>query len=340
MEKNRKPFVIPVFIPHSGCPHRCSFCNQTTITTVDRSLPSPEQFRSVVRKYLSWKKETRSSVQIAFFGGNFLGLAPDYIDQILSEADAFVHEGVVDGIRFSTRPDTIAEKSLDDISSHFVSTIEIGVQSLDDRVLKLAKRGHSAEDSLNAAALLKKRGYETGLQMMTGLYGDTETGALETGDKIAACNPDFVRIYPAVVLKGSHLASLYGKGEYRPMSLDDSVTLVKKLYLMFSEKGIDVIRMGLQASEELDDGAHILAGPYHPAFGHLVFSEVFLDKARHLLSERLPENRVAFFVSPRSISRFRGLKNKNIHALKDEFNLQRIDVRGDSTMDMADLRLG
>ncbi|MEA3427760.1 MAG: radical SAM protein, partial [Thermodesulfobacteriota bacterium] len=185
-------------------------------------------------------------------------------------------------------------------------------------------------DTKKAVCLLKERNYEIGIQMMVGLPGDDDTGALDSGRRIAELYPDFVRIYPTLVLDKSPLAGWYRKGEYTPLSLQQCVSLVKRLYLLFRENGINVIRMGLQASESLDKESTILAGPYHPAFGHLVFSEIFLDKASAAMEMEKPlHNMISIKVNPKNISKIRGLNNMNIKALKKRFNIKSIQIIAD-----------
>ena len=322
-----KPFIIPIFIPHAGCPHQCAFCNQSTITNIKRKIPSPEKLYSLIDTFLKYKGKLRNQVQIAFFGGNFLGLKTQHIESLLHEAGKFVTAGSVDSLRFSTRPDTINNETLDILNPFPVSTIELGVQSMDDHVLAMSKRGHTSADTKKAVRLLKERNYEIGLQMMVGLPGDDETKAQLTGRRIADMSPDFVRIYPTVVLAGSLLAKWYQNGKYAPMPLEQCITLVKNLYLLFRENDIKVIRMGLQASEDLEKGSEILAGPYHSAFGHLVFSRIFLDMATAILnSKKYARDEVVIKVNPRDISKMRGLKNRNIEALKRKFNFKSIKI--------------
>jgi len=332
-ETRNKPFIIPVFLPNIGCPHQCAFCNQRAITSIKQKIPSPERLHKIVNNFLKYKGKDRSLVQIAFFGGNFLGLRSAHIQSLLYETSKFVTAGSVDSLRFSTRPDTISNETLDILTPFPVSTIELGVQSMDDHVLVMSKRGHTSVDTKNAVRLLKKRNYEIGLQMMVGLPGDDETKALLTGRRIADMSPDFVRIYPTVVFAGSLLAKWYQNGKYAPMSLEQCITLVKKLYLLFRENDIKVIRMGLQASEDLEKGSEILAGPYHSAFGHLVFSRIFLDMATAILeSEVSVRNEVRIRVHPRAISKMRGLKNINIETLKRKYNIKSIKIIPDISL--------
>ena len=301
-------------------------------------MTTPAELRFQIREFLKYKKENRKPVQIAFFGGNFLGLKTEEIKSLLDSAAEFVSAGQVDGIRFSTRPDTINERCLEMIKDYPVSTVELGVQSMDDQVLVLAGRGHSASDTIRAVEQLKERHFRIGLQMMVGLPGDDDTGALTTAQRIADLGPDFVRIYPTLVVANSRLAGWYQNGDYTPLTLEEGVSLVKKIYLKYLKAGIDVIRMGLQASEDLEDGTTVLAGPYHPAFGHLVHSEIFLDMAVSAIeSTNSLKETLTIFVNPRSISKMRGLNNSNIKRLQSCFQLTSIAVKPDASISESNL---
>lgn len=328
-----RPFIIPVFLPHAGCPHQCVFCNQVSITGRRHGAIAPDQIRSQIHQFLQYKIEGRKPVQISFYGGNFLGLNPGNINRLLDLAVDFIRQGQVDSIRFSTRPDTITPDHLDIIADYPVETVELGVQSMDDHVLTQAGRGHSAEDTVRAVKQLKAYPFNIGLQMMVGLPGDNEIRALTTAAKIAALQPDFVRIYPTVVVRNSKLARWYQNGSYTPLGLEEAVTLVKKIYLLFKNHNLPVIRMGLQAAKELEDDSTVLAGPYHPAFGHLVYSEVFLDAAREAIEnvETLAET-ITIAVNPRSISKMRGLKNLNIDKLKRQYQFKTVAVVPDASL--------
>lgn len=328
-----RPFIIPIFLPHMGCPHQCAFCNQTAITRERRRVLSPEQLRARIDAFLGFRGKPRHNTQIAFFGGNFLGLKEADIRSLLDEASKFVSAEKADSIRISTRPDTIQKDRLDILSGYPVSTVELGVQSMDDGVLTRAKRGHTAGHTERAVGLLKEHPYEIGLQMMVGLPGDDERKSMNTARRIADLKPDFVRIYPTVVLRDSLLAQWYEAGKYTPLTLDACVTLVKKLYLLFRDKKIPVIRMGLQASEGLENDGAILAGPYHPSFGHMVHSEIFLDAATAALeAEKVRKGRVCIHVHPRSISKMKGHKNRNVHFLKERFKIESIEIVPDVSM--------
>jgi histone acetyltransferase (RNA polymerase elongator complex component) len=329
-----KPFIIPIFLPHSGCPHRCVFCDQSTITGQTTALPSPEQIRREIRTFLSYKKGARAPVQISFYGGNFLGQPEKAVRRQLDIASEFIASADVDSIRFSTRPDTIDPERLEWLSGYRVTTVEIGAQSMDDTVLKKSNRGHTARDTDNAMALLKSGGYETGLQIMPGLPGDTAAGTLETGRRALDLSPDIVRIYPAVVLAGSPLAAWFETGRYTPLPLADAVALTARLYRLFENKGVRVIRMGLQAAATLNPGMSVLAGPYHPAFGQLVMAKLFFDSICRAL-ERAGEraDTISIAVHPRSVSNLKGQKNSNLDLLERRFSIRGISVLTEPALD-------
>jgi histone acetyltransferase (RNA polymerase elongator complex component) len=336
-----KPFIIPVFIPHSGCPHQCAFCNQKAISGQNAKKILTTDVREQIHRFLAFPRDEHRSVQISFYGGNFLGLRRSTIFALLEVAHGFIKQGEVNGIRFSTRPDTISRESLELLRDYPVQTIEIGVQSMDDQVLSKSRRGHTARDTEMAVQLLNTTPYEIGLQMMIGLPGDSEASMQMTARKIAGFTPDFVRIYPAVVLKGSPMAAWYAEGKYHPLPLDEAVKQAKGLYLFFKDKAIPVIRMGLQASEELDAEKTVLAGPYHPAFGHLVLSNIWLEKASELLAaEKISHARAVFHVRPENISNLRGQRNGNILRLMERFHLEAIDVKPDENLAGEDICLG
>ncbi len=331
LENSIKPFIIPVFIPHAGCPHRCVFCNQKVITRSQAQIPSNEQIQACIRTYLTYLTPHRKPVQVAFFGGNFLGIDCREILRILDVAASFVHDGIVDGIRFSTRPDTLTADRMAILKDFPVSTIEIGAQSMNDAVLSLSRRGHTAQQTASAVEIARADGYEVGVQMMVGLPGDDDNGAILSGRRIAALCPDFVRIYPTVVLEHSPLADWYRQGLYVPLSLSVGVSLVKRLYLIFRKNNIRVIRMGLQPTMDLENGSVLLAGPFHPAFGHLVIAEIYRDRAVEMLTSIAGDlETVLLYVHPKQISAMRGMKNENIHYLKNRFQIRHIAVEGNA----------
>jgi histone acetyltransferase (RNA polymerase elongator complex component) len=329
----KTPFIVPVFIPHGGCPHTCAFCDQTAITGARFKGPNTSEARRAIQTFLKYRRSPDRYTEIAFFGGNFLGLAPSHIKEYLDMAAGYVIRDEVQGIRFSTRPDTITPEALNTVAPFPISTVELGAQSMDDIVLARSQRGHRARDTQLAVERLRTQGYEVGLQMMLGLPGDTRESVMFTGRQLVALAPAFVRIYPTVVLKNSPLAAWYLQGRYIPLSLELAVSWTKALYKMFTERGIAVIRMGLPASSELNPGSAMLAGPHHPAFGHLVKAALFYDRAVKLIETRPHSgHEISFRLHPRRISQFRGLANANIAKLQRKFGVQTVRVIPDESV--------
>jgi histone acetyltransferase (RNA polymerase elongator complex component) len=261
-------------------------------------------------------------------------LPPGRIRRLLTRASEWVDKGHLDGIRFSTRPDTVDPQTLDLIADFPVRCVELGAQSMDDEVLRQSRRGHTADDTTAAVQRLKAGGYAVGLQLMVGLPGDEEKRLLETARRIADLSPAFVRIYPTLVLEGSLLAKWYLEDRYRPLPLDEAVDLCMKLYRFMRRNAIPVIRTGLQPTEDLVTGRGLLAGPYHPAFGDLVQSACFLAAVREALRRSpLLKDTIELRVHPRNISRAHGQRNANCAALRKEFGFSAVRVRPDLGLD-------
>ncbi|MEE9615237.1 MAG: radical SAM protein [Thermodesulfobacteriota bacterium] len=264
-----RKLVIPVFIPFGGCPHQCVFCDQAGITGVE-ALPATGEVHEMIEKYLSTWKGGRGngSKEAAFYGGTFTGLSPELQREYLKTAYEFVLSGRLDALRVSTRPDYISPDTIKLLKEYRVETVEIGVQSMSDEVLKKSGRGHSAGDTVRAVGLLREAGLSVGLQLMPGLPGDTVDSIVDTARKAAALKPDFVRLYPALVMKDTPLYDIYKRGEYTPWPLDEMVGVLSEAMGVFERTGIKVIRVGLQPTEDLEKS--IVAGPYHPALRDLV----------------------------------------------------------------------
>jgi histone acetyltransferase (RNA polymerase elongator complex component) len=328
-----RPFIIPVFIPHAGCPHRCAFCNQPLVTGRPEASPDPEDSLASADEFLRFRSRRSGPAQLAFFGGNFLGLPYERLRRLLDTASRWVSEARLDGIRFSTRPDTVSAETLDLIGAYPVKCVELGVQSMNDDVLRRSRRGHSAADTETAVRRLKDRGYDVGVQLMVGLPGDEAASLLDTGRRVAGLCPAFVRIYPTLVLEGSLLAHWFREGRYRPLSLEEAVGLSMKLYGCLRQRRIPVVRTGLQPTADLADGRGVIAGPFHPAFGQLVQSACYLDAIRREIGRRPSTGAtIELRVHPREISRVRGQRNSNCSALKMEFGFSGVRVIPDADL--------
>lgn len=303
---------ISIFIPHLGCPHKCSFCDQKAITSVTEA-PTPNEVENIVRDAVSGGRCNPQNTEIAFFGGSFTAIERDYMISLLSVAKKMVDIYGLEGIRISTRPDAIDDDVLNILKEYGVTAIELGAQSTDNNVLKLNRRGHTFENIEKASKLIKDYGFSLGLQMMTGLYGSNDKIDRKTAEDIANLSPDTVRIYPAITLKNTFLANLYQRGIYIPPTLENTVSLCAELLNFFNEQEIKVIKLGLHSSTEVEE--NYVAGPYHQSFRELCESKIFLNNAINVLENAPKNSEINLYVNTKSISKMIGNNKNNILAL-------------------------
>lgn len=307
-------YNIPIFVPHKGCPNDCSFCNQKSITGQQNEQKTEDICREIEEYVLTFEKDRYA--EIAFFGGSFTGIEKQRQFELLETAQRFVQEGKVNGIRLSTRPDYISVDILDYLKDFGVTAIELGVQSMDDEVLLKNNRGHNTDSVIYAAELIKSYGcFSLGLQQMLGLLGATEQSDVKTAEKIAALSPETVRIYPTVVLEGTRLYELYKTGEYTPYTVEQAVETGSYAYEIYTKANIKVIRMGLQATEAINENGQIY-GPYHSSYGELVKSRVLRRELERLLDNCGGE--VVLRANPSLISKLVGNKRANIEYFKNK----------------------
>lgn len=309
-----KNFIIPIFIPHWGCPHQCVFCSQNQITGCWQPMRA-EDVKREIQAGLARLTQQRH-VEVAFYGGSFTALPLETQEELLHPAFSARKSGAIQGIRLSTRPDCINNKVLELLKSFAVGTVELGVQSLDDRVLAKSERGHTSAQSLSALELLRREGFYTVAQLMVGLPEEDWESLLCTGKRLVAAKPDAIRIYPTVVLPYTPLAALYERGCYQPLSLNEAILKAAFLKLQAEFNGITVIRVGLQATELLDSDGAIVAGPYHPAFGELVSNKIFYLMVARVLEAQPGHSTLTIRHHPKDHSKIRGLANCNYHQWK------------------------
>ncbi len=331
--------IIPFFINNRGCPHRCIFCNERMIAG-DRPEEITASYISETVNLFLRKAGNKNNIQIAFYGGNFTGMDRSAQESFLSYTAPFIENGSVASLRISTRPDAIDEERLDLLQASGVRSVEIGIQSMDDEVLERAKRGHTAADVIRAVAMLKERGFETGVHLMAGLPGDNEERFKRTVEKVIALAPASVRIHPVIVFRDTELAEMFTAGEYKPLSIDEAVCLCKEPVKKFQAAGIPVIRLGLQTTAEMEQPGSILAGPFHPAFGALVYESIFADMALSLLSEKkILGTKIGFRISPQDVSHLRGHRNRNLKSIMKRFGLDDITVISDPQQTRGEIAL-
>ena len=332
-----RPFIIPIFMPNAACPHPCVFCNQKAVSPADDPLPSPQEVDGRIARFLSYKRPERKQVQIAFYGGNFLGLPQKTARAYLGLGQKWVDEKRANGLRLSTRPDTIDGAGLACLADFSVQTVEMGVQSMDDAVLAKIKRGHGAKETAAATRALKSAGFQVGLQLMVGLPGEDEASVQHTARAVAALGPDFVRIHPTLVLKNTVLEKWRVSGAFRPLSLEQAVHRVKLVYEEMARAGICVVRMGLHPDGELTAPGTVTAGPFHPAFGELVLSALFEDSAVKKISDILAEKgpkpaRITLTVHPRKLSAAFGPKKSTLARLAARFPEICLEIKADAAV--------
>lgn len=323
----KKQYIIPIFVPHLGCPNDCVFCNQKSISGQAKQV-TKEDVKNIIEEHLKYIKKD-SKVEVAFFGGSFTGIEEAKQEELLSTAYEYIKQKKVDSIRISTRPDYIDKKILKRLKKYKVKTIELGVQSANDYILKKAGRGHTFEDVVKASKLIRWYGFELGHQMMVGLPESTTVDEINTAKQLIKLKPKMVRIYPVLVIKNTKLEKDYNEGKYKPLTVTQAVEVCKELVKLFVKKHIEVIRIGLQPTDTItnpdNDRSEVVAGPFHPAFRQLVESgmwyDVIVEKIKQL-NTKVKE--VVVTVNPADVNNVIGQRKDNINNLRDVYDVNLI----------------
>lgn len=330
-KSTRRRLVIPIFVPHVGCPRLCVFCNQRSISG-NNNIPSRQETTDTIEQYLEVANRY-DVVEVAFFGGSFTAIHPALQEDFLSCVYPYIGKGV-DYVRISTRPDCINDEILMRLKKYRVHVIELGAQSMDDKVLEASLRGHTSRHTIEASELIKREGFVLGLQTMPGLPMSDRNSDIETAKKIAALGPDLVRIYPTIIIKKTHLETMYRQGKYEPQTLEYMIDLCAELVEIYEKEGIDIARIGLQSSENMTEEKEIVAGPYHPAFGQLVHSrralQGIVDRVREM---RIGGGKVLIRVPEKELSTYIGQRRSNVLKLKEMFNFEDVRFIPDPLMD-------
>ena len=309
--------IIPIFIPHKGCPNDCIFCNQKKITARQAAI-TVEDVKNTIETWLS-TLEPRGveTIEVAFFGGSFTGIPMEEQSAYLKIAKSYKDAGRIHKIHMSTRPDYISKEILDNLKAYDVDTIELGVQSLDDEVLTRAGRGHDAAVVYESSQLIKDYGFELGIQLMIGLPGDTLEKCIYSAHETIRIGPTIARLYPTIVINDTELYNQYKRGEYEPLTQDEAIRRTKEMYKILDDAGINIIRVGLKSTDFINDGedGEINGGTYHPAFRQLVEGEIARERIEEKLSatdfDPSRKTKVDFFANRRSMSTLIGHKQKN-----------------------------
>jgi radical SAM enzyme (TIGR01210 family) len=323
----KKQYIIPIFVPHLGCPNDCVFCNQKSISGQTKQV-TKEDVKEIIEEHLKYIKKD-SKVEVAFFGGSFTGIEEEKQEELLSAAYEYIKQKKVESIRISTRPDYIDKKILKRLKKYKVKTIELGVQSANDYILKKAGRGHTFSDVEKASKLIRWYGFNLGHQMMVGLPESTTVDEINTAKQLIKLKPKMVRIYPVLVIKNTKLEKDYNNGKYKPLTVTQAVEVCKELVKLFTKKNIEVIRIGLQPTDTITDPenekSEVVAGPFHPAFRQLVESgmwyDVIVEKIKQL-NTKVKE--VVVTVNPIDVNNVIGQRKDNIKNLREIYDVDLI----------------
>ncbi len=329
----KKEYIIPIFVPHLGCPNNCTFCNQKRISGQTKQVTAKD-VQETIEYYLKNFKDNHKYVEVAFFGGSFTAIEKEKQEELLEAAQKYIKDKLVNSIRISTRPDCIDKETLKRMKKYHVKTIELGVQSMSNYILSKCKRGHTSEDVKKASKLIRRYGFILGHQMMVGLPESTKQDEINTAKELIKLKPKIVRIYPVLVIKDTELADEYERGEYTPLTVGQAVESCKEAVDLFNRNKINVIRIGLQNTDEISepgtDKSSVLAGPYHPAFRQLVESSMWYDSIVDKIKKvNAKVKKVKIIANDVSINNIIGHKKENIEKLKDVYDVEVVIERDD-----------
>ena len=321
----KKEYIIPIFVPHLGCPHTCVFCNQAKISGQQKEVRAKD-VKETIEYYLKNFKTEDKEIEVAFFGGSFTAIKQELQKELLEAAYEYIEQGKVNSIRISTRPDYIDKNILKMLKKYKVKTIELGVQSTNDYILQISQRGHTFNDVKKASRLIRLYGFKLGHQMMVGLPESTKLDELKTAKDLIKLKPKIVRIYPVLVIKGTELEEQYNNGTYEPLSVTQAVERCKEIADLFNRKKIKIIRIGLQNTEEITDpndkNSEVVAGPFHPAFRQLVEAGLWYDTIVEKIKQfNVKVKEVEIKANPDDINNIIGHKKENVEKLRDIYEV-------------------
>ena len=338
----KKEYIIPIFVPHLGCPHKCTFCDQKKISGVQKQVTAKD-VEETIEYYLKNFKDNSKYVEVAFFGGSFTAIDEKIQNALLEAANKYIEQGKVNSIRISTRPDYIDKNILKRLKKYNVKTIELGVQSTNDYILSRCQRGHTFADVKKASKLIRWHGFILGHQMMVGLPESTELDEINTAKDLIKLKPKIVRIYPVLVIKGTELEEEYNNGEYMALTVEQAVERSKEAMKLFNKANVEVIRLGLQNTEEISDPttdkSQVVAGPYHPAFRQLVEGSMWYDEIVNQIKKfNTKVMKVKIIANPENVNNIIGHKKENIVKLKDTYEVDVI-VEPDEQMKKSKFKI-
>lgn len=339
--------IIPIFIPHNGCNNECVFCNQRKITAREESPSAHSVIKIIERNLKTIREKNVEHIEIGFFGGSFTGLTIEEQNYYLAIAKSYKDSDKINAIRLSTRPDYINDAVLQNLKSMSVNLIELGVQSLDEKVLRLSERGHDAKQVYQAAGLIKDCGFELGIQLMIGLPGDTREKSVGSAQKLVDMRPSVARLYPTVILKDTKLMDMYKAGQFKPFADEYMLDTATDMYTIITENDINVIRIGLKSTDLINSGSQDIAGDYHPAFSELVQGRFFYRRMLELIEKKYDDIQhlqgkdliYKFYSNPKDISKMIGQNGRNKHNLIKKYPHLKFAFGGDSHIQSGRIKL-
>lgn len=321
----KKHINIPIFIPHLGCPNNCVFCNQRSISG-RQSFDVNDVERQIDEVLATLSEDTER--EIAFFGGSFTGIDRELMIHLLEVAKNYIDCGKVSGIRLSTRPDYIDRERLDILSFYGVTAVELGLQSMDEKVLATSKRGHTVKQAEDACALIKEYGFELVGQMMIGLPSSSVETEIYTARRICELGADGARVYPTVVFYNTELCEMAEQGMYTPINEEEALTRTKEALKVFDKYNVPCIRVGLCASENLSDEKEVYGGANHSAVGELAMGEIYFEKiCDELGDERVFEGKtLIIYAAKGATSKVVGQNRRNKIRICEKYRFNKIKI--------------
>ncbi|MBQ1934153.1 MAG: radical SAM protein [Clostridia bacterium] len=317
----KKHVNIPVFVPHLGCPNDCVFCDQRQISG-HKSFDIGDARREI-EEVLACVSDAAEK-EIAFFGGSFTGIDRGLFLSLCALGKEYTDKGGVGSLRCSTRPDYINGEILDLLISYGFEAVELGVQSADDAVLSLCKRGHCVADTEHACHLIREHGLRLGGQMMIGLPGSSRKSERRTAEFICAMGAAEARVYPTVVFPNTELCRMYERGEYTPLGVEEAAERTADVLEIFDKHGVKVLRVGLCESEGL---RRAVAGPSAPDMGERAMSRVFLRRALEAFAELgISGGDAVIEVGVGQTSKMCGHRKENTRKIQEKFIFNTLKV--------------
>lgn len=322
-----KQYTIPIFIPHKGCPNNCVFCNQKKISGQINDV-TVEDVDKKILEYLGYYKNTDRKIEIAFFGGSFTGIDINMQIEYLEVANKYINKKLVDSIRISTRPDYINEEILKMLKKYNVATIELGVQSMNDNVLEISKRGHTSNDVIIASNLIKEAGIRLGHQIMIGLPGSNIDTELYTIKECLKLGPEQLRIYPVYVIEDSELYAMYKNSVYKPLSIVEAVKRTSMVVKECQKTNISIIRLGLQSTDEITSNNSNIYGPVSDNIAEYVMADLVREKIEECIKNDISDKQIIIIVKKKFVSICIGPKKINKIYFEQKYGLKYI-VKGE-----------